>query len=67
MPFMANKRTRECEDKILQTLASYKFNSNSAKYILQNVLERIDYYSYLEFPVKTNLNQKVNINRNRDD
>ncbi|WP_213075595.1 hypothetical protein [Ligilactobacillus salivarius] len=58
MPFMANKRTRKCEDEILQTLASYKFNSNSAKYILQNVLERIDHYSYLEFQVVTNDDQQ---------
>lgn len=51
MAFIASKETRECEDKILQILASYKFNSNDSKYILQNASERIDYYSYINFPV----------------
>lgn len=43
------KEIKECEEKILQTLASYKFTTLVGKHVLTRVLNNLDSNSLIQY------------------
>lgn len=56
------KNARECEEKILQTLADYELNQAEGTYILHDILDKLGQYSHIKYEsVKKSNDDQQNI------